>query len=277
MGGEAPLISVLMGVRYRREDLSMLKRSVHSILAQTYTNFEFLICDSGSSVEACLVLNEFAQTDHRIILVRDETMPMDLAHKLNACLNCAEGEIIARMDDDDFSHPNRFEMQLKFLYEHSEVSFVGCNVALQKNGNLAGCRVLPEYPMVKDFYFTQPFIHPALMFRREALTSVGGYSESKHQVLCEDYDLLLRLYERGMTGANIQRPLLTYTLPPCGTSNRSMRQRWNEARTRFVRFRSLGVLPQALPYVVKPLAVGLIPITILEKWKERRQRSEATK
>lgn len=264
-----PLLSVLMGVRYRREDLFLLKRAVDSILKQSYSNFELLICDGGSSPEACLALDELAQADDRIRLVRDDNMPTDLAHKLNACLKRAAGEIIARMDDDDVSHPNRFAVQLKFLQEHPEIAFVGCNAALYRAGEPAGTRRFPEYPRVEDFFFTQPFLHPTLLFRREALLAVGGYSEGARQVLCEDYDLLLRLYAAGCRGANVQALLFDYTVSASAHGGRTMAHRWNESVTRFCRFRQLGVLPRALPYVVKPLAVGVLPARVLERMKER--------
>ena len=116
----------------------------------------------------------------------------------------------------------------------------------------------------------QPYIHPTLLFRREALAAVGGYSEEKHCILCEDYDLLLRLYAQGYSGANLQERLFDYTVPATAKGSRRMCHRWNEAVTRYRRFRQLGVLPGALPYVVKPLAVGLLPEPILRRWKECR-------
>ena len=105
------------------------------------------------------------------------------------------------------------------------------------------------------------------MFRSEALTAVNGYSEDKRCILCEDYDLLLRLYAKGFRGMNLQEALLDYTVPVTAKGGRKMRHRWNEAVTRWRRFRELGVLPGALPYVVKPLAVGLVPEPLLSRMK----------
>lgn len=270
MSNEAnPRISVLMGVRYRRSDLQLLRRAVQSVLDQTCAELELLICDGGSSPDACRLLDSFAAADSRVRLLRDAHLPTDLAHKLNACLNASSGAWIARMDDDDVSHPQRFARQLAYLNAHPEVSFVGCNACLYRNGASAGRRTLPERPTVRDFYWTQPYLHPALLFRREALLAVGGYSEKASCILCEDYDLLLRLYAAGYQGANLQDCLLDYTLPAAVKGSRTMRHRWNEAVTRFYRFRELGCLPGAWPYVVKPLAVGLLPGPVLERLKKR--------
>lgn len=262
-----PEVSILMGVYYRRDDLSFLVRSVQSVLDQTFDNFELLICDDGSSGEAMAYLDDAASKDARIKLIREGTL-YTLPRKLNACLKKANGQWIARMDDDDYSHLDRLEKQLTYLKDHPDVSFVGSVVNLVQNSAVVGTRFFPEFPTVKDFFFSQPFIHPALVFRRDCLLAVGGYSESKHCILCEDYDLLLRLYAAGYKGANLQEVLFDYTIPLTAHGNRKMKHRWNEGVTRFIRFRELGVLPKALPYVVKPIIVGLIPERILRKLKK---------
>lgn len=268
---DTPLVSVIMGVFYRKSDTALLERSVRSILDQTYGNFEFLICDDGSSRESMALLEQFAEKDGRIRLVRG-IEATDLSSKLNACLRLVRGMYVARMDDDDWSKPDRFEKQLQALEDHSDIAFAGSNVALCRDGKECGERLFPVFPQVKDFYMTQPFIHPSLMFRKEALDSVGGYSEDKRQVLCEDYDLLLRLYTKGFCGMNLQENLLKYSIPVTTKGNRKMCHRWNEAVTRYHRFRDLGVLPKAIPYVVKPLAVGLLPPGILNRLKLQHEK-----
>ena len=262
-----PQISVLMGVLWRRETLELLRRSVDSILAQTVTELELLICDDGSSPAAAALLDAYSEKDPRVRLVRPGNK-LDLASKLNACLAEARAPLIARMDDDDRSLPERFQKQLELLAARPDIAFVGSNALLIRNGEVCGERVFPALPQVTDFYMTQPFLHPALMFRREALDAVGGYSEGKRQLLCEDYDLLLRLYARGYRGMNLQEDLLEYTIPATAKGNRRMRHRWNETVTRWERFRELGALPCALPYVLKPLAVGLLPEKMLEHMKK---------
>ena len=253
-----PSVSVLMGVFYQRKDLTMLRRSVDSILRQNWEDFELLICDSGSLQEASRLLEEYARKDNRVRLLHSSGR-YDLAAKLNVCLREARGRYIARMDDDDCSDTDRLSRQLQALEDHSEIAFVGCNVRLFQGDNCVGVRMMPAQPEIKDFYLVQPFIHPTLVFRREALEAVKGYSEDPRQLLCEDYDLLLRLYAAGYRGMNLREPLLDYTIPLTAKGNRKMKHRWNEAVTRYQRFRQLGVLPGAAPYILKPLVVQLIP------------------
>lgn len=259
-------ISVLMGVR---NGAGVLGRAVDSILNQSRDDFEFILCDDGSTDGTWALLEQYAHQDKRVRLLRNE-YNLGLGATLNRCLREARGAYIARMDDDDFSHPQRFARQLAYLEAHPHAAFVGCNVALIQNGANAGTWQVPQQPVVRDFYMIQPYIHPALLFRREVLEAVGGYSQDKRCLLCEDYDLLLRLYAKGFQGANLQEILLDYTIPATAKGNRKMLHRWNEAVTRWRRFWELGVLPQALPYVLKPLAVGLIPERLLAKIKARR-------
>ncbi len=262
----APQISVLVGVYYRRNDLDLLERSVRSVLEQSVTEFELLVCDDGSTAEARRFLEQTAEQDSRLRLIRPGNC-IALAPRLNACLKEARGQFLARMDDDDYSCRERFSRQLLFLKEHPEVSFVGSNAVLWRGGKNVGVRIFPESPEVRDFFFTQPYLHPSLMFRREALLAVGGYEEDSRCILCEDYDLLLRLYATGRRGMNLQENLLFYTVSDTVKGNRKMCHRWNESVTRCRRFRELGVLPEALPYVVKPLVVGMLPEPILKGLK----------
>lgn len=252
-----------MGVYYRRDETILLERSVRSILDQSVEEFEVLICDDGSTEKAKQFLEQIAQEDVRVRLVRENRL-FNLAEKLNACLSQAKGPFVARMDDDDFSYPDRFLSQMEALETYSDIAFVGSNVELCCNEKAIGTRVLPERPSVKDFFITQPYIHPTLIFHRKALLDVNGYDESSHCLLCEDYDLLLRLYAKGYQGMNLQKNLLTYTVPATAKGNRKMRHRWNECITRYYRFKELKVLPWAFPYVIKPLAVGLLPESMLK-------------
>lgn len=266
--GEMSLISVLMGIYYRRDDVKLLQRSIRSILSQTHTRLELLICDDGSTDTAQRIISQIAQSDKRVRLVRRGSL-FSLPEKLNACLKSAGGPLIARMDDDDFSHPDRFEKQAAYLERHPEIDFAGSSVRLVQQDRIIGIRQLPARPEVRDFLFVQPYVHPALMFRREALLMAGGYSEDKHCRKCEDYDLLLRLYEHGFHGANLQECLLDYTVPATAKGSRTMRDRWNEAVTRRRRFQKSGLLPKAWPYVLKPLVVGLLPETVLRRMKNK--------
>ncbi len=257
-----PLISVIMGVYWRQSDTRPLERAVHSILAQSLRDLELIICDDGSGEAAQILLNHLAAEDSRILLLRPGNI-ITLPQKLNLCLAHSSGHFIARMDDDDFSHVHRLEKQYAYLKKHTEVAFVGCNINRVTKYGKKSSLILPEFPKPENFQFTMPYIHPSLLFRREALEKANGYCERKYCLLCEDYDLLLRLYSLGMQGANLQEILFDYSMAGVEQKRRKYHFRINEAIVRFLRFRELNMLPKALPYVIKPLIVGLLPLSLL--------------
>ena len=158
-------ISVIMGIKYCRPELDTLRRSLDSILAQTYAEFELLICERGSSHLAKELLADYASRDPRVRVI-DGSGAGSFSEQLNICLGQSRGAWIARMDDDDYSEPERFEKQLAYLRTHGGTAFVGCNVRLIQDGGDVGAQCFPENPQVRDFLFSMPFIHPALIFRR---------------------------------------------------------------------------------------------------------------
>lgn len=263
------LISVIMGVYYKRSDLIFLKRAINSILSQSHTNLELIICQRGSTSDAIEYLSKISIKDSRVTVI-DGSQTQSFSEQLNLCLKVAKGNWIARMDDDDYSFSERLEKQLEYLTKHKDVSFVGCNVMLVQDGSEIGIQVFPEKPESKDFLFSMPYIHPALLFRKTALDNVGGYSELPRCNRCEDYDLLLRMYEAGMCGANIQTEYFSYTLPSQGITTRNLRDRINETKTRYVRFRAQKLLPKAFPYTIKPIVVWCIPRKLLARLKNKK-------
>ncbi|MFV0497906.1 MAG: glycosyltransferase family 2 protein [Candidatus Fimivivens sp.] len=271
-----PLISVIMGVYFLKAETGVLARAVRSVLDQSFSDFELIICDDGSSAPAQALLEQMAAIDTRVKIVRRGDA-ITLPQKLNFCLSCATGPFIARMDDDDFSHPQRLEQQYDFLVQHPGVAFVGCNVNRVFGTGETTPLTLPALPQPQDFRFAMPYIHPTLLFRREALETAGGYCEKKYCLLCEDYDLLLRLYQLDFKGANLQSILFDYAMMGVEEKPKKYRFRINEATVRFIRFRHLGMLPQALPYVVKPLMVGLLPRSLLNGLRRKREARKRRK
>ena len=268
-----PLISVIMGIKYRYDDLYLLKRSIFSILHQSYENIELIICENGSTKEAQKFLLELSEKEKKIRLI-DGINSDTLSAKLNRCISISNGLWIARMDDDDYSEPERLEKQYDFLMLHPEISFVGSNVTEVQDYKPVSVMSFPEFPQVKDFLFSQPYRHPAMLFTLSALKSVNGYSENAKCAGCEDYDLLLRLYEKGFLGANIQEPLVQYTIPSCNEKRITLKTRINEVYTRWERFKSLGLIPRYVIYVVKPLVVCFIPLKLLSRIKSWFYRKE---
>lgn len=266
---ETPLVSVIMGVYNAKE--SLLELAVNSILMQTYTNFEFIICDDASTNGTPEWLEEFARRDKRIRLFRNE-QNIRLASTLNRCISEARGTFLARQDDDDISDPTRLEKQVKFLLTHPDIDFVGSNCSLYNtHEGVFGQRVMTEFPMEKDFLFNSPFIHGSLMFRNTCLNEEYCYRKCKWTNRTEDYDLFMHLYSEGKRAANIQENLYCYHY---GRKQRhiSMRYRLDETVLRYQGFRKMGLLPRGLPYVVKPIILGFLPDSFVSSMRDRKNK-----
>lgn len=197
-------ISIIMSV-YNCEEL--VRDSVDSVLAQTYSNWKFIICDDCSTDGTLSVLKEYElKYPDKFLIIKNEKN-LRLAASLNHCLQYAEGEFCARMDGDDYIAPNRFEEQIKFLKQHPEIQLVG--TLMQKfNENGFGAVVsYKEYPDKYDLRFGPCFAHASIMTYTEVYKNLGGYTVSNRTKRTQDYDLWFRFYAKGYKGANIQAPL----------------------------------------------------------------------
>ena len=268
------LITVVMGV-YNQHNRRQLDEAVASILAQTMTAWELIICDDGSEGEAAGYLEEYRALDRRIRVLRHEEN-RGLAATLNACIGLARGKYVARMDADDRSKPDRFEKQYRFLEENPQYAFVGCNADLIDDNGTWGARRMPEKPERRDFLPFSPFIHPSVMVRLEAYRMSGGYYVSRETWRCEDYEFFMRLYAMGFSGYNMQESLFCYREDRESYEKRKFRYRVDEMKIRRRNFRNLGMNgPVAWLYTMRPVAAGLLPVRLLMYIKHRQFAGKA--
>ncbi|MBQ6026171.1 MAG: HAD-IA family hydrolase [Lachnospiraceae bacterium] len=263
-----PELSVIMGV-YNCPAKEMLVRAIDSILNQTYGDFEFIICDDGSTNDTLEWLKEKASEDRRIYIIESETNK-GLANALNLCLEKASGSYIARQDIDDYSAPTRFETQLKFLQEHTNIAFVGTACFVYDNNGLYGEWHRPEFPSRQDFLFNSPFIHGTVMFRREVFDRCGGYELIGRCRKYEDYAFFMHAYAEGFQGANINQ--LLYTFFSQEKKNMvSTRMRLDEYSVRKKGFRELGIGIKRIPYIYKPIILIAVPNKLLNSLKDNKK------
>ncbi|WP_026572827.1 glycosyltransferase family 2 protein [Bacillus sp. UNC438CL73TsuS30] len=263
-----PRISVIMGI-YNTNKEPMVKAAVNSILNQTFSNFEFIICDDGSTDGTFELIKRITEHDNRVIIIRN-ALNSGLAKTLNNCLEIAKGEYIARMDADDISLPNRLEKQVEFLDNNAEYDVVGCNIVLFNENGDWGYRKTVERPEKTNFLFGTPFNHPSVVMRRSTLIDLGGYRVDKETLRCEDYDLFMRLYAMGRKGYNIQEKLFKFRENQSAYQRRKYKYRLDEAKVRYKGFKELGLMPKGALYTIKPLIVGLLPQTFLARLRNER-------
>jgi len=201
-----PRVSVIMSVFNREKTVA---RAIDSILAQTFRDFEFIICDDGSSDGSLRILEEYAQRDSRIVVIRNEKN-LGLPASLNRCLEVAKGEYVARMDDDDYSYPTRFQIQVDFLDERPEYAVVGTGRRTVDDEGVWGIFNTACERSKADVFKGKNFSHPTVMARRAAFLDVGGYTVSKWTRKGQDYDLWCKIYEKGYKGYEIEDVLFDY-------------------------------------------------------------------
>lgn len=201
-----PQISVVMAVYNGGKYLQL---AINSILHQSFTDFEFIIINDGSTDITLDVLTEFAQTDKRIHVVSRENK--GLVASLNEAIALAKAPLIARMDADDIAHPKRLEKQFEFMQKHSGVVCVGSyyEVIDEEGLGLTVAKAPTDNEHIQDALMRGHTVicHPTAMYRKNLVNAVGGYEQKFY--LVEDLDLWLKLGEQGGL-ANIPEPLLSY-------------------------------------------------------------------
>lgn len=172
-----PKISVIMGV-YNCKNNELLKKSIDSILSQTFKDFEFIICNDGSTDDTLVRLKQIETMDSRIRIISYDKN-QGLNHALNTCLEVAKGEYIARQDDDDLSKPERLRIQMGFLNEHPEYAMVGTCADIFDDDGVWGEYLVPERPLNDDFFMEQSFYASYNVVSKKCRIIWGGVQGSK--------------------------------------------------------------------------------------------------
>lgn len=266
-----PRVSVISGA-YNIEGVFSFHKSMESILTGELEDFEFIICDDGSSDKTWELLSEYAKRDARIVLLKNEENK-GLAFSLNRCIEIAKGEYIARHDLDDYSHKERLKKQIDYLDKNKDVSLLGTQAYLFDKNGVWGKEHFPVKVTKRDFLFTSPYQHGAVVFRREALVSAGGYRVAKETMRAEDYDLFMTMHMT-QKGENLDEFLYYFCEDDSSKKRRKYRYRIGEMKVRFRGFKRLGLMPRGFFYAIKPLIVGLIPPSLLDRLKKKRARRE---
>ena len=172
-----PAVSVIMAVHNAE---AYLDAAVKSILNQSFTDFEFIIIDDGSTDGSRNKLGEYSRKDNRVRLISRANK--GLTPSLNEGLKLARGQYIARMDADDVASPVRLGVQVQYLYDHPQVSLLGGAYELIDD---AGRLLTTIVPPTDDATLQEhalsgrtPICHPLAMFRRDAALKVGDTTKN---------------------------------------------------------------------------------------------------
>jgi hypothetical protein len=215
----APLVSVVMAVRNVDR---FLAEAIESIVRQTFTDFEFVIVDFGSTDDSKSIVSRYAADDARIKFHEIPVCTLPVAR--NAGCSLARGEYIAVMDADDVCLPDRLKLEVEFMEAHPEVGIVGGAVVWVDAANRElelHTSPIEDHEIRSAMVERCPFWHPTVLVRRTAFNLVGGYRAAF--VFAHDYDLELRIAEH-FACANLEQVVLNYRIHPNQVSLRKKSQ-----------------------------------------------------
>jgi glycosyltransferase involved in cell wall biosynthesis len=224
-----PSISVLMPVwNCGGSKEPFLRMAMQSMLDQTYADWEMVIVDDGSSDNTPRILAEY--NDSRIKILRNETN-LKIVRALNRGIQACNAPLIARMDADDISTVTRLEVQKKFMDERPDTAMCGTSMyVINAEGKLEFEAAKPSsYEEIKAFLkIGCPFAHGSVMYRREVIQALGGYSDRPEYEYAEDYELWVRMAARYRV-ENIPGRTLYYHRNHGSTSSYVFRQQQERA------------------------------------------------
>ena len=262
-------ISVLMGIYNCAETLS---EAIESILNQTFTDWELIMCDDGSTDNTLEIAEAYAVKYPEKITVLNNPHNVGLNESLNKCLSIARGSYIARMDGDDICASNRFEEEIKVFQNEPEISIVSADMVHFDETGTWGREGHPTYPEKEDFLYGTPFCHAPCMVKKEAYVAVNGYSTESRFMRVEDYHLWLKMYKAGYKGRNIEQVLYSMRDDRNAYSRRKFRYRLNEAYIKRLAIKEFGLPVWGYIYVLRPIIVGLLPKGLYDKLHKKNLR-----
>lgn len=192
---EPPLVSVVLAT-YNREKL--VGKAIRSVLDQTFSDWELVIVNDKSTDNTSSVILNYVKKDPRILILENE-VNLGQVKSLNKGIKNSRGKYIARVDDDDaWCDKMKLEKQANFLETHPDYVLTGGGVIVINEKEKELIKFLhpqADNDIRKRMLFHTQFAHGAVMFRRSAFDSVGGYDEGLGY--CEDWDLWLKLGKAG--------------------------------------------------------------------------------
>lgn len=200
-----PLVSVILPT-YNRA--TFVKRTIESVLNQTYDNLEILVIDDGSSDETERVVKGI---DHNQVIYIKNKVNQGIQKSLNTGIKSAKGKYLARIDDQDiWLDEQKLEKQVQFMEKHKDYVLTGTGVIFVNTDGVEIYRYLhpqTDLELRKSLLSKNHFTHSSVLLRKEAVIKIGGYGENELLRHVEDYDLWLKM---GMIGKMYNFP--TYSV-----------------------------------------------------------------
>ena len=197
-------------------------KAIESILNQTFEKFELIIVNDASTDRTLSIIKSYSGKDPRVRVINN-TKQLDIAGALNRGIKMAQADIVARMDADDISFPNRLDLQYKLINKSKKIAAVGANIVVMdpEEKDIATRTYHETSKELKSCLFKySPFAHPVVMFRKNIFEGVGEYNPKYSPT--EDLDLWFRM---GMKYEfrSVPQLLLRYRLSESSSSHSIIR------------------------------------------------------
>jgi teichuronic acid biosynthesis glycosyltransferase TuaG len=208
-----PAVSVICTAR---NAAPTIEATIRSIVVQELQNWEMLVVDDGSTDDTASIARGFASSDPRIRLI--VTPGIGRGRALNLALAEAKADLIANIDADDLSHPQRLRRQLEATGQHPEFAIFCTNRIIVKGmerpvwPEVGAARAVPVADVTQAIAWGNPVCHSSVLMRKAAVIGVGGYEEARRFVF--DYDLWTRCAAAGLRLGRIQIPLVAKRIHP---------------------------------------------------------------
>lgn len=186
--------TVIMSI-YHKVNPEHLRISINSILNQTYKTNEFIIIKDGKlTIEQENILEPIVRDNKNIIKIFEFEENMGAGQAYNKGIEMCTNKWAAIMDSDDFAVENKFEKQMTYLFDHSDIDAIGTNAVefLDNFENIVSTRIMPESndEIIKFGHGRCPMIQPTVIFKVDSVKKAGSY---QHSPLTEDFDLYIRM------------------------------------------------------------------------------------
>jgi glycosyltransferase involved in cell wall biosynthesis len=217
-----------------------IHEAIASVLAQSFTDFELLIVNDGSTDQTVDVINSF--NDERIVVINQDNL--GVAAALNTGLQHARADYIARFDADDVCYPNRLQVQYDFMQRHPEYQVVGSAADYM---DVEGHHLFVQEPAAFSNsqlqhlkYNVCPFIHSTVLYKREVVVDNGGYNEWAYTF--EDHFLWLQIL-KDQKACNLPEALIKVRLNP---ESVTIDEKWRPRKFLHIKYSALkkGVITQ---------------------------------
>lgn len=259
--------SVLMSV-YAKEEPEYLKLSIQSMLNQTVKPEQFVIVEDGSLPDKLhSVIKEYADTYKDIFSIVKLKNNCGLAVALDSGLKECRNEIVARMDSDDISLPERCEKQLKKFEVIPSLALIGTNIDefYDDPKCVVSTRKVPsDYKSIKKYIKRRdPFNHPSVMFKKSEVIRCGGYGKLKRR---QDFDLFSRMINMGCYAENIEESLVLFR----SNRNNYRRRKSKESCSSYIKVQKMNYnrrycsLIDLLYVVIAQAALYLMPLWMMK-------------